>query len=238
MTTTLHLLCAGAAQGLVQALQPGFEHAHCVQLLARFGAVGAMQDALRSGRECDVFLATDAMIVAMQGSGELRPETRAVLGVVRTGVAAPSGQPLPDVGSVAALTSSLLAASAVYVPDLQRSTAGLHFSGVLVQLGIRDAMDRRLRQFPNGATAMRELAARAQPGALGCTQVTEIRYTPGVVLAGVLPESCALATLYTAAIASGAQSPELARRFVEQLAGPASRTLRVQGGFETDRRGS
>ena len=38
-----------------------------------------------------------------------------------------------------------------------------------------------------GATAMRELAGACEATALGCTQATEIRYTPGLALVGPLP---------------------------------------------------
>jgi hypothetical protein len=57
----------------------------------------------------------------------------------------------------------------------------------------------RCRTFPNGATAMRELAAAGTPRSIGCTQVTEIRYTEGVDLVGALPPPFELATVYTAA---------------------------------------
>ena len=45
----------------------------------------------------------------------------------------------------------------MYLPDPERSTAGVHFVKVLRDLGIHDAVAARLRAFPNGAMAMREL---------------------------------------------------------------------------------
>ena len=44
--TTLHLLCAGAARGLVGALEPRFAHETGATLVGRYGAVGAMKEAL------------------------------------------------------------------------------------------------------------------------------------------------------------------------------------------------
>ena len=126
----------------------------------------------------------------------------------------------------------MLAARAIYFPDAQRSTAGIHFASVLAKLGIADSVAPRLRTFPNGATAMRELAADPRPGAIGCTQVSEIKYTPGLLLVGALPEAFELATVYSAAMSSTAREPQLARRFVELIAGPRSRSLREQGSFE------
>ena len=48
-TLTLNFLSGGAAQGLVQALQPAFEAEHGLRLQGRFGAVGAMKEALLAG---------------------------------------------------------------------------------------------------------------------------------------------------------------------------------------------
>ena len=233
MTTRVNLLCAGAVQGIARALQAGFERQSGAALQARYGAVGALKEALLGGEPCDVMVVTDAMVVALQATGDLDPRPRAPLGRVRTGVAVRAGEPVPPIDTPSALRAALLGASAVYFPDPQRATAGIHFASVLEQLGVRDALASRLRTFPNGATSMRELAS-APPGAIGCTQITEILYTPGIALAGALPAAFELATVYTAAVAARAAQPALAAQLVELLAGPASRSLRADSGFEFD----
>lgn len=230
--TTLNFLCAGAAQGLVKALQDGFTADTGATLQGRFGAVGAMKEALAAGEPCDVMVVTDAMVGALAAAGALDGATRAPLGRVRTGVAVRADQPLPDVATPEALRAALLAADAVYFPDPERATAGIHFANVLRELGVFETLQPRFRTFPNGATSMRELAASRSPNPIGCTQVTEIRYTPGIAFAGLLPARFELATVYTAAVAARAADPALARAFVERLAGPASRALREAGGFE------
>jgi molybdate transport system substrate-binding protein len=228
----MKLLCAGAARGLVVALQDAFLEATGVPIDARFGAVGAMREALLAGEPCDAMIVTAAMVAALQAEGRLVAGTEAALGRVRTGVAVREGEPLPDIASPASLKASLLAAPAIYVPDAERSTAGIHFASVLKQLGIAEQAAARLRSFPNGAEAMRGLACATQAGAIGCTQITEIRYTPGIVLVDALPAAFELATVYTAAVSAGATEPELARRFVALVAGAQTRALRAQGGFE------
>jgi len=228
----MNILCAGAAQGLVKAVQAGFFEATGAQVEGRFGAVGAMKEALLAGEACDVMIVTASMVAALQAEGRLVPGSAAALGRVRTGVAVKRGEPLPDVATPEALKASLLAATAIYFPDAQRSTAGIHFASVLAKLGIAEAVSARLRIFPNGATAMRELAAAEAPGAIGCTQITEINYTSGIALVGAMPEAFELATVYTAAVSAKAGEPELARRFVDWIAGARSQALREQGGFE------
>lgn len=229
---TLHLLSAGAALGLVQALQAGFEAATGARLHARFGAVGAMREALLGGAPCDVILLTDAMIQALATDGRADAGHTTALGRVRTGVAVRAGTPHPDIASPDALRAALRAADALYFPDPEKATAGIHFAKVMRTLGIDAELQPRWRAFPNGATAMRELAAATSAHPLGCTQVTEIRYTAGVELVGVLPAAFELATPYTAAVTTAATDSALAARFVAWLDSGQARALRRDGGFE------
>ena len=229
---SLHVLCAGAVKGLVLALQSSFERDAGAPIVATFGAVGAMRDALRSGAPCDVLIVTERMVADLIASGELRAGSDARIGSVRTAVAVPSGAPHPALDDAQAVKAALLASSALYVPDLVLSTAGAHVASMLDALGIRQALESRLRMSPSGAIAMRALADDGLDGAVGCTQATEIRYTPGLDLVGLLPEPFALATVYSAALAGGASDVALAARFLAVLGGPPSRELRLAGGFD------
>jgi molybdate transport system substrate-binding protein len=232
----LNVLCAGAVKGLLLALQGGFERASGLRIDATFGAVGAIRDVLRSGAPCDVFIASDAMIGSLQASGELRAGTRTI-GNVQTAIAVKAATTPPKIDDAESLKAALLAASAIYFPDATLSTAGAHVATVLERLGIRDAVASRLRMFANGATAMRELAG-ADDGAIGCTQATEIRYTPGLALVGALPPPFALATVYSAAVAAAARDDDGARRLIELLVGAASADQRSAGGFDELARGA
>ena len=237
MTTgpaALNLLCAGAACGLVTALQERLLAETGVRVEARFGAVGAMKEALLEGAACDVMIVTDPMIDALVASGRLQPAPRAPLGRVRTGVAVRSGDPLPALGTPEELRAALLAAGRIYFPDPERATAGIHFVAVLKKLGIHTELAPRFATFANGATAMRELAAAADRRPIGCTQITEIDYTDGVQLVGALPSEFELATVYTAAVGMHATDPATAARFVALLTGDESRALRIESGFELE----
>jgi molybdate transport system substrate-binding protein len=229
---TLNFLCAGAAQGVVRALQAGFEAEQGIGLQGRFGAVGAMKEALLAGEPCDLMVTTEAMVDALVAQGRLRGDARAPMGRVHTGVAVRRGEPLPDVTTPAALRAALLAADAIYFPDPLRATAGIHFASVMKQLGIHDELEPRFRTYPSGAIAMRELAASPAPRLIGCTQVTEIHYTDGVALGGLLPPGFELGTVYVAAVSANAAQPELAAQLMALLTGPASLALRTASGFE------
>lgn len=232
MPVELRLLCAGAAQGLVNALVPRLQAETGATIGGRFGAVGAMKEALLAGEPCDVMVTTDPMVEALVAAGRLRAEGRAALGRVRTGVAVRRGTPHPAVGTPEALAAALRAADAIYFPDPLKATAGIHFMKVLTELGLATELALRFRTFPNGATAMRELAAATSPNPIGCTQVTEILYTEGVELAALLPARFELATVYTAAVATGAAAPAEALHLIRLMTGPDAAALRSGSGFE------
>lgn len=215
---SLAILSAGAAQSVATALASQ----HGIALRAEFGAVGAMRQRLLDGAPCDLIVLTRRMIEEL--AGEKRIIASADLGRVPTCVAVREGDPLPDLSD---LRGTLAAAEAIYFPDPQKATAGVHFEKVLAQLGISG----KSRTFPNGATAMREMAG-AGGKVIGCTQATEILATPGVRLAGALPGEFSLSTTYSAGVCAGASHAAAAHRFLALLAGEDSRALRMKAGFD------
>jgi len=228
----LNILSAGASNGLVESLQAQFRAQTGVGIHATFRAVGAIKEKALAGEPCDVIILTAAMIDELARFGRVLPGTVAPLGRVRTAIAVREGAPLPDISSREVLRNAARASAALYVPDVERATAGIHFVKVLRALGIFETVGPRLRSYPNGAMAMRELAQNVQSPTIGCAQMTEIKYTPGVTLVGPLPAEFELATAYAVGVYFKAHQPELARRFAELLSGETAHELRVIGGFE------
>ena len=227
----LDLLGGGAARGLVNALQAEFAAATGCELRATFSAVGAMQDKLLAGEACDLVILTAPMIDALASSNHVLGDSIAPLGRVATGVAVRSGAPVPDVSGGDALRQTLRAATSMYVPDTARSTAGIHVRKVLRLLGVDAEVAARLREFPNGATAMAELARATDSAPVGITQASEIIATPGVVLVAALPAGFELSTTYSVAVCAHASEPALARRFAQLLASAQTAEVRAQCGF-------
>lgn len=209
-----------------------FEAAHHCRVEANFGAVGMMKDRLLTGAPCDVLILTQALIEQLTASGELVADTARALGTVKTGVAVKHGEATPDVSTPAALRTALQAATGIYFPDPVKATAGIHFMSVLQKLGLQDELASRLKPFPNGATAMKAMAEAPGAGLIGCTQVTEILYTPGVSLIANLPVEFELATVYTAAICSRSSNPQLATELIQAMSGQQNHAMRRSCGFD------
>jgi molybdate transport system substrate-binding protein len=232
MAGEVRLLSGGAAKGLVSHMQDRFSAQTGFVVHGDFGAVGVMRDRLLAGEPCDVVILSQALVDQLARDGHVALDSVTPLGAVKTGVAVKSGERAAEVGTAAALKSALLAASAIYFPDPQKATAGIHFMKVLKSLGVDEQLAPRLRPYPNGATAMREMAQSSESGLIGCTQVTEINYTPGVQLIGLLPQEFELATVYTAAVCTRATQPTAAANLIRLLASREAAGVRASGGFE------
>jgi len=227
----LNILSGGAAQGLVASLAPKFKALSGLDIEGEFGAVGAMADKLRGGTPADIVVLTAALIAKLAAENRVIVASISDIGLVETAMAVRSGDPKVSVGDAAALRAVFLAADAIFVPDTTVSTAGIHLAKVLQQLGIADEVAARLKIYPNGATAMRHLAASDATRPVGCTQSTEIISTEGVVLSGSLPPGCELSTMYTAAVPTKAVAAQEAQSLIDLLTGADQRALRERAGF-------
>jgi molybdate transport system substrate-binding protein len=227
----LRLISGGAAQAVVMGLKDAFEQAHGCTIVGTFGAVGTMRDKLLAGEACDLAILSAGLIEALQKDGQVAAGSARPLGIVDTGVAVRDDAPDVAIGDGDALKATLAAARGLYVPSMAQSTAGGHVAAVLRKLSLEQEMAGRIHEYPNGNAAMHDLAQSKGDGMIGCTQATEIMYTQGVRLVGLLPAGYELSTVYTAARCAKAAQPELAQRFIEALSGTDSQALRQRSGF-------
>ena len=232
---SLNILSGGAAQGLVGSLAPKLKALTGLDIGGEFGAVGAMADKLRNGTPTDIIILTAALVAKLADEKLAVAASIADVGLVETALAVRSRDPQVKVTDAATLRAAFLAADAIFVPDTKASTAGIHVAKVLEQLGIADEVAARLKIYPNGATAMRHMAASDAAKPIGCTQSTEIISTEGVVLSGSLPRGCDLATMYTAAVTTQAAHPREAQALIDLLIGADQQALRTAAGFLSGR---
>jgi len=228
---SLKILSGGAAQGLVASLAGKFREQTGCEIAGEFGAVGVMADKLRAGAPTDLVILTRALVTKLADENLVISASIRDVGLVETALAVRAGDPRLSVSTADDLRNAFLAADAIYVPDTKASTAGLHVARVLDRLGIADAVASRLNIYPNGATAMRQLAASDAARPLGCTQSTEIIATAGVELSGSLPRGYDLATTYTAGISVQSVQAKAAQALIDLLTATDTAALRSQAGF-------
>ena len=224
----MNVLSAGAARGLLHTIAAS----EGIPLEGEFGAVGVIRERLKTGAPCDVIVLTEAMIAELAATGEVDASSVIALGKVHTGLAIPSSAQRVSIDDVASLKQLLSQATKLYFPDPSRATAGIHFMKVLAALGLAESHRERFATFPNGATAMREMADAHDTSAVGVTQCSEILYTEGVQYLGALPSPFELATVYSAAITSRAENIDDAMQLLIALSSAANESARKSAGFE------
>ncbi len=229
--SSLRILSGGAAQGLVASLAAQFKEKTGLDIAGEFGAVGAMANQLREGTPTDILILTSALIATLVGEDLAARASVKDVGKVETALAVRESDPLAVAPDAEALRVALLAADAIFVPDIKASTAGIHVAKVLQQLGIMKDVESRLKIYPNGATAMRHMADSDARHPIGCTQATEIIATSGIRLSGALPKGCDLATTYTAAVTTRAAHPREAQILIDLLTSKDQGVLRERAGF-------
>lgn len=229
--TTVNILSGGAAQGLVRGLSEAFKARTGLGIDGEFGAVGIMADKLRARTPTDLVILTQAILAKLAAEKLVNSSSIADVGKVETALAVRSRDPRVIVKTETDLREIFRSADAIYVPDTKASTAGQHIASILDQLGIAYEVASRLKIFPNGATAMRELATSTATRPIGCTQATEIIATDGIALSGSLPPGCELVTMYTAGVAAQAAHPKEAAALIALLTGADHEELRQRVGF-------
>ena len=229
--TTVNILSGGAAQGLVRGVAEAYKAQTGFGIDGEFGAVGIMADKLRASTPADLVILTQSLLARLAEEKLVVSSSIADVGRVETALAVRNRDPKVAVKTEGDLREVLRAADAIYVPDTRASTAGQHVAKVLDQLGIAYELASRLKIFPNGATAMRELATSAATRPIGCTQATEIIATDGIALSGSLPPGCELVTMYTAGVTTRAVQPKEAAALIALLTGLDRRELRQRAGF-------
>ena len=228
---TLNILSAGAAQAVVQNVIADFRRDTGNDVVADFGAVGAMKARAQSGVPVDVIVLTNTMIDELIASGFVTPG-RADLGKVGTGVAVRAGAAKPDVASADSLRAVLRAASVITFPDPVVATAGKIVMSCLEQLGIAAEVQDRLKFFPNGNAAMNWLAANGDARAIGITQNTEILPIAGVIYVGPLPDAFQAKATYSAGCVAQSKHSAEAKDFVLRLTSPAAKPMLAAAGYE------
>ena len=225
------LFSGGAAHGLVQSVEAEFTRRSGCTIQGSYGAVGVYRDKYLAGDHADMLILSRQLIDSMVAGGHVAANDVFDIGAVRTAVAVRAGDAKPDISTEDAFKAALGAATDIYFPDPKTATAGIHFAKVMRACGVDLERDARLHTHPNGASAMRAMAAQQGGRPLASTQITEILPIEGVEAIGMLPGQFELATIYTIGIPTRCRNSEAAHTLAQLLSGDFAKDLRPKAGF-------
>lgn len=226
----IKVLSAGAMKSIVTGLGESFrqETGHTVMITA--ATAGEIRQKMISGEWTDVVIVTDTVLEQLAAPGLVVADTRTDIARTAIGVAVRQDAPLPDISTTEAFRQSILAAkSLVYVDPARGATSGMHFAAVLQRLGIADAVKGKTVLWQAGYAAEALVTGQAE---ICVHQISEILPVKGVTLVGPLPKELQKLTTYSAAVASLATKPEVARAFVAYLARPSFKPKLAAAGLD------
>jgi molybdate transport system substrate-binding protein len=138
-----------------------------------------------------------------------------------------AGAPRPDIGTVAALKRTLLAAKSIAYSD---SASGVYVGGEMFRtMGIAEQMAGKARMIP--ATPVGEIVAKGE-AEIGFQQISELKPVQGIDLIGPLPPELQKVTVFSAGVVAGSKQPEAAKALIAFLSSPAAAAAISKSGMD------
>ena len=187
----VHVMISAGFYGAYSELAPAFERESGHHLVTTRGpsmgdSAEAIPARLARGEAADVVILDGGATDELGRRGLVRADSKTVFARSLIGMVVRAGEAKPDIGSVEALRSTLLAAKSIAYSD---SGSGTYLSTTLFpKLGIADQIagkSRKVRGPPSGEPVA-QVVARGE-AEIGFQQVSELIRVPGITFVGPLP---------------------------------------------------
>jgi molybdate transport system substrate-binding protein len=228
----IHVVTSGGFTAAYLELVPQYETATHNKLTTEFGpSMGTTHNAipvrLARGEAIDVVIMAAPALDELIKQGKVRAGSRVDLVLSKIGMAVKAGAPHPDISTLEALKSTLLAAKSIAYSD---SASGVYLSTELFpKLGVWEQIKGKSKQIP--ADPVGGVVATGQ-FEIGFQQISELRPVRGIDIVGELPPGAQRVTIFAAGIPTTATHPEAAKKLIEWLASPASYEAIKKSGVE------
>lgn len=231
----VHVMISAGYFGVYSELGPAFERASGHHLVTTRGpSMGDSPEAiptrLARGETADVVIMDGGAADELGKRGLVRADSKIDLARSQIGMVVRAGTAKPDIGSVEALRSTLLAAKSIAYSD---SGSGTYLSNTLFpKLGIADQVagkSRKVRGPPSGEPVA-AVVARGE-AEIGFQQVAELIHVPGISFVGTIPAAVQPPIFFSGALASTVRQPEAARALLRFLASPAAAPVILKAGL-------
>ena len=225
--TSIRMLSTLAVMAAVEELAILYEAETGWRVEPEFAPTVALLERLRAHEPADVAILTAQGIDDLTAEGLVGPGTRTDIALSYIGIAMRAGASRPDIASVAAFRTSLLAARSVAYSRIGAS--GIYFAGLLERLGIAQEVNAKAVIAPSGFTA--ELVASGE-AELAVQQVSELMVVPGIEVIGRLPPDIQTVATFSGGILTRSCIPEQARSLLRYLSSPAAAPVLRRTGLE------
>ena len=234
-TADVHVMISAGFYNVYSELGPAFERTSGHHLVTTRGpSMGDSPESiptrLARGEAADVVILDGGAADALGKRGLLHTDSKIELARSLIGMVVPAGAAKPDISSVEAFRSTLLAAKSIAYSD---SGSGTYLSTTLFpRLGVADQIagkSRKVRGPPSGEPVA-SVVARGE-AEIGFQQVSELIHVPGVTFVGTLPAEVQPIFSFAGALTSTVQQPEAASALIRFLASPEAATVISKAGL-------
>jgi molybdate transport system substrate-binding protein len=231
----LHVMISAGFYGVYSELGPAFERASGHHLVTTRGpSMGDSPEAiptrLARGETADVVIMDGSSADELGKRGLVRADSKVELARSQIGMVVRAGAAKPDIGSVEAFRSALLAAKSIAYSD---SGSGTYLSTTLfAKLGVSDQVagkSRKVRGPPSGEPVA-AVVARGE-AEIGFQQVSELIHVPGVDFVGAIPAELQPGFSFVGAMTNTVRQPEAASALFRFLASPEAAPTILKAGL-------
>ncbi len=232
----VHVMISAGFYHVYAELGPAFEKASGHRLVTTRGpSMGDSPEAiptrLTRGEAADVIILDGHSADELGKRGLARGDSKVELARSLVGMVVKEGAAKPDIGSVDAFRTTLLAAKSIAYSD---SGSGRYLSTVLFQkLGVADQVlpkSRKVRGPPSGEPVA-AVVARGE-AEIGFQQVSEVINVPGTTFVGALLPELQPGFSFAAALTANAKEPEAAKALIRFLTSPEASPVIVKAGLQ------
>jgi molybdate transport system substrate-binding protein len=219
----MRVLSTLATKGVLDKMRAAAERA-AGSLDIRFDATQAILGDVAGGAKADFVIVTEEAMNAWLRSGYVS-ESR-VLGGSGIGIAVRAGAHRPDIGTMDAFVSALLAASSV--AHSKAGASGIYFSELIDRLGLRSQL-KKIVVVEKGPVGRVVASGDAE---IGVQQTCELVPVPGIDIVGPLPAAVQKVTVFAAGIPATTADRDGALALLEFLVSAPARAAMKAGGLE------
>ena len=231
----VQVMISSGFHGVYSELAPAFERASGHHLITTRGpSMGDSPEAiparLARGEAADVVILDGGAADELGKQGLVRSDSKVDFARSLIGMVVRSGAEKPDIGSVEAFRSTLLAAKSIAYSD---SGSGTYLSTTLFpKLGIAEQIagkSRKVRGPPSGEPVA-AVVARGETE-IGFQQVSELIHVPGITFVGTIPAEVQPAIFFAGALTRTVRQPEAASALIRFLASPEAAPVISKAGL-------
>lgn len=229
-TTEIRIMTSGAFTAAYLALIPRLEQLTGKKLVTAATSIGTGENSipnrLRRRESVDVVIVADTVLRGFIKEGLIVADSYTPLARSAIGMAVRKGASKPDIGTVDALTSTLLQAQSI---AYSASVSGEYLTNELLQrLGIADRVLPKCRRI-EGGERVGAVIARGE-AEIGFQQISELLPVPGIDHITPLPPEVQKLSIFSAGVAATTTDSDAARAVITFLSSlDASESIKNSG---------